>query len=244
MMPPKYDLEKIKFATDRPTFEKAVDLYERGKVMQFEEQVGSYSAVVRGTKPYRVSVEARRYDSGHCECYLGQRHTLCKHMVAVAIRAITGGEPLNDEEKTLTHQAVCSGRLGALNKGELTATKKALTAAMRHIKPYHGPSRLWFSYQHSLEEGCHRFAKIVSEFPVSEQTAGLLVDLLLRLDRKLCQGGVDDSNGTVGGFIEETVQVLKEYAQHDSACAETFQKLKNRDTCFGWEEPLLKLIND
>ena len=126
-MPPKYDLEKIKFATDRPTFEKAVALYERGKVMQFEEQVGLYSAVVQGTKPYRVSVEAHRYDAGHCECYLGQHNTLCKHMVAVAIRAVTSGNPLHDEEKLLVDQPVCSGRVGALSKEELKASKKAIT---------------------------------------------------------------------------------------------------------------------
>ena len=39
-MPPKYNLDKIQFATDGPTFEKAVDLYEKGKVTQFEEGVG------------------------------------------------------------------------------------------------------------------------------------------------------------------------------------------------------------
>ena len=243
-MQPKYDLEKIKFASDGPTFEKAVDLYERGKIVQFKEKLGSYSAVVQGTTPYRVLVEARRYDSGHCECYLGQHNTLCKHMVAVAIRAVTGGKPMNKEDKALTHQPICSGRLGTLSKEELTAVKKTMTAAMRYIKPYHGPSRIWFSYQHSLEEGCHRLAKVASELPVSKQTAGVVVDLVLRLDRKLCQGGVDDSNGTVGGFIEECVQMLQDYAQHDPSCVEALHKLKDRETCFGWEEPLLTLINN
>jgi uncharacterized Zn finger protein len=132
-------------------------------VLQFEEGVGAYSAVVQGRKPYRVSVEARRYDHGQCECYLGQHYTLCKHMVAVAIRAVTEGRPLNKEEKTLAYQAVCSGRLGTLSKEELGLSKKSLTASLRYLKPYHGPSRIWFSYQHSLEEGCHRLAKIVSE---------------------------------------------------------------------------------
>jgi hypothetical protein len=243
-MQPKYDLEKIKFATDGPTFDKAVDLYESGKVMQFEEVVGAYSAVVQGSKPYRVSVEARHYDHGHCECYLGQHNTLCKHMVAVAIRAVTGGNPLSKEEKTVAHQAVCSGQLGTLSKEELALSKKALTASLRYLKPYHGPSRIWFSYQRSLEEGCHRLAKIVSELPVSKQTAGFVVDLLVRLDQKLCQGGVDDSNGTVGGFMEDTVQALKEYAKLDPSCVETFQKLQDRETCFGWEAPLVKLIKN
>ncbi len=51
-MQPKYDLGKIKIATDGPTFEKAVDLYESGKVTQFEEGVGAYSAVVQGSQRY------------------------------------------------------------------------------------------------------------------------------------------------------------------------------------------------
>lgn len=237
---PDYDLEKIKFATDGPTFEKAVDLYGKGKVTQFEEGIRAYSAVVLGTKPYRVSVEARRYDYGHCECYLGQRDTLCKHMVALAIYAIMRGQPLTEEDKQLVGSPVCSGRLGTLNKEELAATKKAITSAMRYIKAYTGPSRIWFTYQNSLDEGYNRLSAIVSELPVSEQTAKLLVDMLLRLDRKLCQGGVDDSNGTVGGFIEETVQVLKEYVKFDPSCAKAFNELKDKETCFDWEEPLLK----
>src|SRR3989344_4368847 len=123
-MQPKYDLDKIKFAPDGPTFERAVELYEKGRVTQFEEVIGAYSAVVLGTKSYRVSVETRRYDYGHCECYLGQNDTLCKHMVAVAIYAVMGGKKLNDEDKRLISQATCSGRLGELSKGELSVVKK------------------------------------------------------------------------------------------------------------------------
>ena len=241
-MPPKYNLDKIKYATDAPTFEKAVDLYEKEKVTKFEEGIGCYSAVVIGTKPYRVSVEARRYDYGHCECYLGQNDTLCKHMVAVAIRAVTGGKPLTDEDKRLISQITCSGRLGELSKVELSMTKKEITDVMKYIKSYNGPSRIWFSYQNSLSEGCNRLSKIVSELPVSKQTAKLLVDMLLRFNKKLCTGGVDDSDGTVGGFMEETVQTLKEYTKLDPGCAKTFHELKDKKTCFGWEESLLELI--
>lgn len=243
-MAPKYDLDKIKFATDAPTFEKAVDLYEKGKITQFNGGIGAYSAVVLGTKPYRVSVEARRYDYGHCECYLGQNDTLCKHMVAVAIRVVTGGKPLTDEDKRLVSKITCSGQLGELSKGELSVIKKSITTGMRYIKSYEGPSRTWFAYQNSLSEGCNRLAKIVSELPVSEQTSKLLVDTLLRLDNKLCRGGVDDSDGTVGGFIEETLQVLKEYVKLDPSCAKAFSELKGKETCFGWEGPLLELIKN
>lgn len=239
-MTPKYDLDKIKFATDSPTFEKAVGLCEKGKVTQFKESIMAYSAIVLGTKPYRVSVEARRYDYGHCECYLGQNDMLCKHMVALAIYAVKNGQPLTDEEKRQMSQVTCSGRLGEISKGELLSFKKEITGAMRYIKAYEGPSRIWFAYQGSLSEGCNRLTKIVSELPISEQTAKLLVDMLLRLDNKLCRGGVDDSDGTVGGFIEETVQVLEEYAKLDQNCAKAFEALKDKETCFGWEEPLLR----
>ncbi|MDD3487686.1 MAG: hypothetical protein PHF35_04945 [Candidatus Moranbacteria bacterium] len=239
-MQPNYDLDKIKFATDAPTFEKAVALYENGKVMEFEEGIRAYTAVVIGTKPYRVSVEAHRNDYGHCECYLGQNDTLCKHMVALAIYAVMRGKPLKEEDKKLIESPVSSGRTGELPKEEMAETKKFITSAMKYIKTYSGPSRIWFSYQNSLSEGCNRLSKIISELPVSEQTAKLLVDLLLRLDKKLCYGGVDDSDGTVGGFMEETVQVLLEYAKLDPACTKVFEKLKDKETCFGWEESLLK----
>ena len=242
-MQPKYDLDKIKFATDGPTFEKAVDLYEKGKVTQFKEELNGFFATVLGTKPYKVYVDNRHYDQGDCECYLGQNDTLCKHMVAVAIRAVTGGKPLSDEDKRLVTQVTCSGKLGELSKNELSVVKKSITGAMKYIKPYNGPSRIWFSYQSSLSEGCNRLSKIVSELPVSEQTAKLLVDMLLRLDNKLCRSGVDDSDGTVGGFIEETVQVLKEYSKFDPSCAKAFNELKDKETCFGWEEPLLDIVH-
>lgn len=240
MNSPDFTLDKIKFATDGPTFEKAVVLYESGKVTQVEEGIRSYTAVVMGTKPYRVSVEARRYDYGHCTCYLGANGTLCKHMAALAIYVVQDGQPLTDNDKKLVQNPVCSGKLGTLSDSELSTIKQATTAALRYIKAYTGPSRTWFAYQNSLSEGCNRLSAIVSDLPVSIQTADLLVDLLLRLDKKLCTGGVDDSDGEVGGFIEEVVRVLPEFTRLDSSCVNAFDKLKNRVTCFGWEKPLLK----
>lgn len=241
-MKPEYDLDKIKFATDAPTFEKAVGLYEMGKVTKFNKDFGGYSAIVLGSQPYEVSVSERHFDEGNCSCYLGQNETLCKHMVALAICAVKEGGTLSDDDKRQFSQALSSGRLGELTKNEFSETKKEITEALKYIKPYNGPSKVWFSYQNSLSEGCNRLAKIVSELPVSEQTSKLLVDMLLRLDAKLCRGGVDDSDGAVGGFIEETVQVLEEYAKLNPACILAFEKLEGRETCFEWEEPLLKLL--
>ncbi len=239
---PVYDLDKIKFATDQPTYEKAVGLYESGKVTRFKNSFRGYSAIVLGTQPYRVYVSSRHYDQGGCECYLGQNGTLCKHVVAVAIYAVMGGKKLSEEEKKLVSIPVCSGKLGELSKEELTEAKKAITSAMRYIKTYTGPSRVWFAYQDSLAEGCARLSKLVSELPVSGQTAELLIETLLRLDKKLSIGGVDDSDGTVGRFVYEVVELLQEYAKLDSKCVKTFKKLCGQSTCFGWEEPLVKIF--
>lgn len=239
---PKYDLDKIKFATDKPTFERAVGLYESGKVSQFKEDFSGYSAIVLGTHTYNVSVSSQHYDHGNCDCYLGQKDTLCKHMVALAIYDVMNSKKLKLEDKELISSPVCSGKLGESSKEELVETKKAITSAMRYIKGYSGPSRTWFAYQNSLSEGCARLSAIVSKLPVSEQTAKLLVDMLLRLDKKLCTGGVDDSDGAVGGFIQEVVAMLQEYAKLESACIKTFKKLQNKKTCFGWEDPLVKMF--
>ena len=243
-MRPFYNLDKIKFGVGSPTFERAVGLYEDGKVTKFKEDFDGYSAVVLGTHPYNVSVSARHYDRGSCDCYLGQKDTLCKHMVAVAIYAVMEGKKLSDKDKELVSSPVCSGKLGELDKEELAQSKKAITSAIRYIKAYNGPSRIWFAYQNSLDEGCARLSKLVSELPVSGQTAKLLVDMLLRLDKRLCTGGVDDSNGTVGRFIYEVVEMLKEYANLDPKCIKAFKKLCDQKTCFGWEEPLVKIFDE
>lgn len=209
---------------------------------QFKAAMDGFSAVVLGSQPYEVSVSARRYDEGRCSCYLGQNDTLCKHMVALAIRAVTGGKPLTDGDKQLHNEVVCSGRVGKLTSDELSAVKKSIAVAMRYIKPYDGPSRIWFAYQNSLTEGCNRLSAIMSDLPVNRQTARLVVQTLLRLDEKLCRGGVDDSDGTVGGFIENAVTMLHEFAKLDPSCTEAFRLLEGRETCFDWEKPLLELL--
>ncbi len=240
-----YDLNKIKFATDEATFQRAVGLYENGKVTEVEEWGGNYSAVVLGTEPYRVSVSARNYKQGHCTCYLGQKDTLCKHMVALALYAVMDGKPLNDKDKRSCQNVECSRRREALGKEELETVKKAITESMRYIKPYHGPSRTWFANQDSLREGCNRLSAIVSDLPVNKQAAEVLVKLLLRLDKKLRVGGVDDSNGIVGGFMSEVVCALEEFAQIDPESIEAFKALIGIGiTCFGWEEPLIRILDE
>jgi hypothetical protein len=243
-MTPSYDFDKIKFATDKPTLERAIKLYEDKKVTKFQENPGDYSAIVIGTKPYTVFVSTRDYDHGRCNCYLGQNNTLCKHMIAVAIYSLFRGKPLSDSHKEFNTTPKCSNKKGELSKSKLLKVKKEITSLLRYIKPYRGPSRIWFEYQDSLSEGCNRLSALVCKLPASKQTSEILVNLLIRLDKKLCTGGVDDSDGTVGGFIENTVKVLEEYAKLDPECIQAFDKLINRKTCFGWEEELVKLYDE
>lgn len=242
-MIPSYDLKKIKFATDGATFERAVGLYEGGKVTEVEELGGDYSAVVFGTKPYRVSISAQRYGHGDCTCYLGQKDTLCKHMVALALHAVMKGKPLGSDDKQQRHQAVCSDRREVLKKEELVAVKKSITKSMRYIKPYAGPSRTWFANQDSLREGCNILSAIISDLPVNKQAAEILVNLLLRLEKKLC-GGVDDSNGIVGGFMNGVVQILEEFARIEPDCIKVFKSLIGLETCSGWEESLVRIFDE
>src|SRR3989344_640917 len=243
-MIPSYDFDKIKFSTDRPTFERAIGLYKQKKVTKFDRGTHGFSAVVLGSHPYDVFVSNTNHDRGTCTCYLGLEDVLCKHMVALALYAIKDGEPLTAEDKQIVDSPKCSGRIGTLTKAEYIELKKLIAATLRYIKAYNGPSRTWFAYQKSLQEGCNRLSKIVSDLPVSTQTAELLVDLLLRLDTKLCTGGVDDSDGTVGDFIVGTGAVLPGFVTIEPVCKEALRTLKGRSTCFDWEEPLIRLLDE
>jgi len=240
----KYDLNKIKFATDEATFKRAVGLYESGKVTEVEEFGSDFTAVVLGTKPYRVSVSGRNYKRGHCTCYLGERDMLCKHMVALALHAVMYGKPLSDKDKELSYQVECSKRLGMLSKEELAALKKAITESMQYIKPYRGPSRTWFANQDSLQEGCNRLSAVISDLPINRQVTDILVKLLLRLERKLAVGGVDDSNGIVGKFVGELIALLEEFAKIDPSCIDVFEQLCEREDYFGWKESLIELFDE
>ncbi|MFC1806887.1 SWIM zinc finger domain-containing protein [Candidatus Omnitrophota bacterium] len=239
-----YDFNKIKFGTDEATFKRAISLYEGGKVTTVEESLGDFTAVVLGTKPYRASISGRNYKQGYCTCYLGERGTLCKHVVALAICVVMNGEPLCDKDKELSHHIDCSMRYGTLSDEELWGGKKAITESMRYIKPYSGSSRTWFANQDSLQEGCNRLSAIISGLPVSRQVADVLVKLLLRLERKLSRGGVDDSNGIVGGLAWELVALLEEFAKIDPSCIDAFEPLCEKECCFNWEDSLVQIYDE
>lgn len=238
-----YTLDSLKYGVDSRTWSRAVELYNGKKVTQFHDNGYTCTARVRGTALYRVIVSKRRYTDGDCDCYLGQHDTLCKHMIAVAVYALQEGKPLSSQEAEQHNSLTCSGVLGTLGKGELSLVRAELTGALRYIKSYSGPSRTWFAYQDSLTECCNRLSAICSRLPISSQTADLVIKMILRLDDKLQTGGVDDSDGTVGGFIEECVDLLIAYSEHDRSVVRTFSQLADISTCFGWEERLTRLTD-
>ena len=63
----------------------------------------------------------------------------------------------------------------------------------------------------------------------------------MKLDKKLQIGGVDDSDGTIGAFIMDTVDLLKEFAKNDKTIIKEFKRFVNIQTCFGWEEELVNM---
>ncbi|MBU1044565.1 MAG: hypothetical protein KJ915_09260 [Candidatus Omnitrophica bacterium] len=211
---------------------------------EVEELGGSYTAVVLGTKPYRVSVSAHNFKHGHCTCYLGGRDRICKHMVALALYAAVDGQPLKNEDKQQTSKITCSDNRDILNKANLAAVKKSITDSMRYIKPYRGPSNKWFANQDSLQEGCNRLREILYDLPVNRQSADLLVKLLLRLEKKLSAGGVDDSNGIVGQLVAEIVALLEKFAQIVPICISSFKPLCGKEYCFGWEDSLVRIYDE
>ncbi|MEK7061311.1 MAG: SWIM zinc finger family protein [Patescibacteria group bacterium] len=240
---PLFNLDKIKFGVDERTFQKALALYEIGRVTNFGNNGFSFTADVLGSRPYKVVVLRKKFNEGNCECYLGQNETLCKHMVAVAIYAVLGGREIKEEERKQVTKPEVSGVVGELNTEELKKVKEEIIYALKFIKYYSGPSKTWFAYQDSLWEGKNRLSSIISKLPISKQTADLIIGVLLRLDKKI-QNGVDDSDGTVGGFIEETVDILKDFPKYDAKIIESFKKLAGISSCFGWEESLVKMITE
>jgi hypothetical protein len=200
-------------------------------------------AKVQGTHLYNVEVDVDHYDYGECDCYIGQQGDLCKHMVAVAIHALFRGEKIPEDSKEMLLHPECSNKTGELDQEELIQVKEKISQATRLIRAYFGPSSTWFAYQNNLSEGVNRLTEVVSKLPVSLQTAKILVRLIIRLDKKLVSGGVDDSDGTVGGFIADVVDILIEYSKLDPEIVQSFKKLRGISSCFDWEEPLLKIFD-
>jgi hypothetical protein len=74
-------LDRIKFATDAPTWGRALALYESGKVTNFKSDEVGYSAIVHGGHQYHVFVSTHHFDEGSCAGW--DREKLALELVAV-----------------------------------------------------------------------------------------------------------------------------------------------------------------
>ncbi len=235
---PHYTIPDIQIGVGDHEFQKGMKILKRGGVRNVQADSFGWRADVAGSKAgqwYAVSVGARAFDDGACTCYLGKNDELCKHMIALAIHVVREYRPEGAAvlAQPLDH-AVCSGEIRAITEDEAKNAKSAVTAALRHIKPYDGPSRTWFRYQDSLTRGCRLVLLAVSELPICERSVDIVIDILKRLDRKL-MGGVDDSDGTVGACMEELVELLNLFSDMHPPLIPHINKKLPEGEVFDWQ---------
>ncbi len=221
---PHFTLDDVRYADDRAMFERAWKLFQDDRVGEVSD-IGSgqgYRTAVWGSKPYSVSLSARSVDQGDCDCYMGRNDMLCKHILALALKVLeqTGG--LVEEEPPQT----------------LPEAKLMVNAGMKKIRAYTGPSRIWFSYQRKLSVGAGVIARAVSNLPASRENADYIWKVVLRLSKKLATGGVDDSDGVVGGCVDSLVDQLGRYAKDRPELKPRILTYCRDDTGFGFEDEL------
>ncbi len=238
-----YTLKTIRFSVCEDLFRKALRLYEKGMVTNFKEERQGFRATAQGSRRYKVAVSWRNYDLGSCNCRLGRDDIICEHMIATAIYALKKGDRLTVGERKPLSEMMCSGTRGVLTEEQLFSAKRKIDIAMRYIMPKSKNNYDWEKNQYSLEKGCYRLSHLISELPVSKQTSDLVVEILLRVDKKLSVG-VDDCNYTVRDFIDNTVGALIEYVAIDKNCINSFAKLPQKECYHEWKELLIKIFDE
>ncbi len=231
----QFTISDIQIGLGDHEFDKALALYQKGCVKKIKENYLGYDAIVSGTHDYKVSVSSSFYDRGNCDCYIGQKGELCKHMIALAIALVYKHRP-NDTKviEQPLDQAVCLGEVRNINKEELEKTKSEISHAMTFIKSYNGPSSKWFLYQDSLITGSRLILLALSRIPVCEKSAIICIDTLKKLDKKVLNG-IDDSDGTIGELMCQIVEVLNLFVCFDNNLKGFIaNKLPNGES-FDWE---------
>jgi len=227
MEQPRFNIDDVKYAEDSAMFARAQALYEKGKVTQVEEILPGhgYCAVVHGSEPYTVSVSNKRVDQGDCTCYMGKNEMLCKHMLALALSVLNQ-----------------TGKEEEAPPANLKEAKLCVDAAMRKLRAYTGPSRVWFSYQRTLSIGAGMTVDAVSNLSASKEHADYIWKIVLRISKKLATGGIDDSEGVVGDCVYRLIEQLGAYAEQNSELKAHMRMRYTDDTGFGFEDDLQKLL--
>jgi len=232
---PQFTLIDIQLGVGNQEFEKGMLLYKKGAVNNIEKDFSCFRAIVSGTHDYEVSVDVSSYDRGDCNCYIGQKDELCKHMIALAIALVYKYKP--DDTKTIDHpldQAVCSGYVRDITQEELDVAKTEIKEGIAFVKSYSGPSSKWFQYQDSLTKGSRLILLAISKIPVCEVSVMLCIDTLKKVDKKILKG-VDDSDGTVGEMMCQIVEVLNLFVSFDKSLKGFIRKRLPKGEAFDWE---------
>lgn len=225
---PKFSLADVQYSCGERMYDRAKKLCETGKVQSFEDCVFSYTATVLGTEPYSVVVSDKKIDQGDCNCYMGERDEMCKHMLAVALTALERSGKLDKEETKPSK--------------DLAEVKKQVSLGMRKLTAYTGPSRLWFVYQGKLSVGAGIIVHAVSGLEANKENVEYLWKLVLRISKKLARTGIDDSDGTVGGCVYELVEKIADLVKKNPSLHEYVKKFYKDDTGFGFENNLQNLL--
>ncbi len=228
MTQPTFTIQDIKYSVDECMFERAKNHFESSKVRNINETSNGYMATVQGTSLYRVSLSRKHIDYGHCDCYMGQNDELCKHMLALGLAVLHLTGKIETSENN--------------SPNDLDAVKQLVAAAMRKIKPYHGPCKIWFSYQRELDVGSGMIKEAVKNLPANKENAKYIWSLVLKLSKKLAYGGVDDSDGTVGNCVSFLVKQCGRYSKEKLELKQIIKKFTEDDTEFGFEDELRNAI--
>lgn len=231
MIDPKFSFRDVKYSVDEKIFERAKNLFSDNKVLDFRSTPAGYLATVSGSRPYRVFVSVKSIDYGDCECYMGQNGSLCKHMIAVGLMALRHAGRI-DEAGSSTEPSPAS----------MDERKALLSAGLRKIKPYSGPSKHWFSYQSKLDIGAATISESCAGLNPNPENAKFLWSVIKRIDRKLANG-VDDSNGTVWPVASGLVEVLAEWASQNNELYKLISTFTQAKTEFGYHQELLDRLN-
>lgn len=229
MQQPKFTFEEIRYADTTATFDRAMTLYESGKVGPITSDRQGYSAVIMGTHPYQVSISGKRVDECSCNCYLGQHDRLCKHVLALALAVLHGSGKISQPRSMLSAPKCPEDARQAIREG------------MKKLRTYSGPSRVWFSYQRDLAAGSRMIAEAVASLPPTKANARFLWRLIERLDKKLANA-VDDSDGVVGECTATIIRRLADYAKQAPEFAPTIQAFCSRETAFNFGDDLRSIL--
>lgn len=238
-MRPLFTLFDIQMSVGDDEFKKGKKLFDIGKVNYLKSDYGGFNAIVSGTHDYVVFVSASNFDRGNCNCYVGQKDILCKHMIALAIASVFKYRPedANVIEIPL-EQAVCNSEVRDMTKEELVSIKKEISSALKFIKNYSGSSKTWFAYQNSLLKGKRLLLYALSDLPVCEKSADVCISLIIKLDDKLANSGIDDSDGTVGDLVEQIMELLSMFKDSKPDLKTYVINKFPKETNFGWEKEL------